>query len=494
MTKLLHIFILVLFAIPLFSQTTVDTLLTLEGIEVSSAKIMENTTGQKVMPIDTVLLKTHESSNLAEILGKGSGVQIKSYNSGGLSSISFRGTSAQHTGIFWHGFNLNQMNTGMIDLSLIPVSGFDRVEVIPGGGASLFGSGNIGGGIHLISKPEFDVENAAGINVGAGSFDAYNASIYNMYSDDKWYSKTVLNYARARNDFEYNNYLGQTGKLENNAFLRYGIMQDVYRKFQRSVLGVSLWYSTMDREIPPSVIEVPKDIDQYDRSFRSMISYRFELGKQGTQLDIKSGYFDEEFRYDENNAAGKPVIETRINTRKSQTEASLRLVRKNQIIKTGLIGIGEFGESESWNGDVSRLRGGAYLLYTLQIPSIRWKVSVNLRQEVAEGYAIPFTPSIGAEGAIFRWMSGKVNFSRNFRIPAFNELFWVPGGNPELKPEDSWNGESSLIVSPLLNSGSFYLKINGTAFSSWVDNFDPFGCRFHPGSPVQYSNGVGTRD
>lgn len=471
MIKFLHIFVFINLVIPLFSQTSVDTLLMLEGVEVSSDRIVENTTGQKVMPIDTILLKTHESSNLGEVLAKGSGIQIKSYNSGGLSSISFRGTSAQHTGIYWHGFNLNQMNTGMIDLSVIPVSGFQRLDVIPGGGASLFGSGNIGGGIHLISNPVFGNESAAGINVGAGSFDAYDASVYNLYSGEKWYSKTVLNYAQAQNDFKYTDFRGQTGKLENNAFSRYSVMQDIYRKFQRSVLGVSLWYTSMDREIPPSMIEVPKDIDQSDRSFRSMVSYRLQTGNPGIHLEIKSGYFDEKYRYDEKDAAGTPVIETQIKTRKSQTEASLRMVREKHIIKTGLIGIGEFGESESWNGEVSRLRGGAFLLYTLEIPSVRWKTSVNLRQEVAEGFTIPFTPSIGAEGAILRWLSGKVNFSRNFRIPTFNELFWVPGGNPDLKPEDSWNGESSLVVKPFINSKSLDLQATGTVFSSWVDNW-----------------------
>lgn len=453
------------------SQTRVDTVLTLEGVEISSAKIRENTTGQKVIPIDNVFLKNHESSNLAEILAKGSGIQIKSYNGGGLSSISFRGTAAQHTGIFWHGFNLNQMNTGTIDLSLIPGSGFDRVDVIPGGGASLFGSGNIGGGIHLIPEPVFDKGGTAGINAGIGSFNGYDAAVYNRMSTGKWYSKTMLNYMQAQNDFEFTGLRGQAGKMENNAFSRYGAMQDFYRMFQRSVWGVSLWYTSMDREIPPSVIEAPKDTEQYDRSFRGVISYRRQLKKPQDQAEIRSGYFDEYFRYEEKNTEGIPVMETLIKTQRSQTEASLRWVWKNQIVKTGLTGTGEFGESESWDGNVSRLRAGAYLLYTHEIPAVQWKVSVNLRQEFAEGYAIPFTPSVGAEGAICRWLSGKVNISRNYRIPTFNELFWVPGGNPGLRPEDSWNGETSLIVTPLFKSKSFNLQATGTLFGSWVKNW-----------------------
>lgn len=449
----------------------VDTVLTLEGVEVSSARIRENTTGQKVMLIDSLLLKNHESSNLGEILAKGSGIQIKSYNSGGLSSISFRGTSAQHTGIYWQGFNLNQMNTGMIDLSLIPVSGFDRVDVLPGGGSSLFGSGNIGGSIHLSSEPVFEKEKLVSACAAAGSFGEYEATVANIIADEKWFSKTLINYAQAENDFEYTDFRGQTQHLENNAYSRFGAMQDLYRKFRRSVLGVSIWYISMDREITPSMVEVPRDIDQFDLSFRGMISYLLDLNDKGNRLDIKSGYFDEEYRYEEKNTEGLPVIETQIKTRKSQTEASLRLVMNNQILKTGLIGIGEFGESESWNGDVSRLRGGAYMLYTLDIPSIRWRTSVNLRQEIVEGYTIPFTPSIGAEGAILKWLSGKMNFSRNFRIPTFNELFWVPGGNPELKPEDSWNGESSLIFEPLKSSKVLTLKATGTVYSSWVHDW-----------------------
>jgi iron complex outermembrane receptor protein len=37
--------------------------------------------------------------------------------------------------------------------------------------------------------------------------------------------------------------------------------------------------------------------------------------------------------------------------------------------------------------------------------------------------------------------SANLMASRNFRFPTLDDLYWVPGGNPDLKEEKSWNGE-----------------------------------------------------
>jgi vitamin B12 transporter len=36
------------------------------------------------------------------------------------------------------------------------------------------------------------------------------------------------------------------------------------------------------------------------------------------------------------------------------------------------------------------------------------------------------------------------NISRSYKIPTLNDRFWVPGGNPDLLPEESWSGELGL--------------------------------------------------
>lgn len=59
------------------------------------------------------------------------------------------------------------------------------------------------------------------------------------------------------------------------------------------------------------------------------------------------------------------------------------------------------------------------------------------RKEFSDRYESPFLFAFGAGFAVTNYYSLKMNISKNFRIPTYNDLFWVAGGNLNLKPEES---------------------------------------------------------
>ncbi len=72
-------------------------------------------------------------------------------------------------------------------------------------------------------------------------------------------------------------------------------------------------------------------------------------------------------------------------------------------------------------------------------------------------------------GAEYRFIPGKyylikINFSKNSRIPSMNEMYWMPGGNPDLKNETGYTAEltgewsGSLNTSLQIKSGSHLLQ------------------------------------
>lgn len=67
----------------------------------------------KTTNLDAVTTKSVE--NLAQLLQENSTVFIKSYGSGSLASVSFRGTGAGHTRVLWNGVSLNSPMNGQID-------------------------------------------------------------------------------------------------------------------------------------------------------------------------------------------------------------------------------------------------------------------------------------------------------------------------------------------------------------------------------------------
>ena len=112
-----------------------------------------------------------------------------------------------------------------------------------------------------------------------------------------------------------------------------------------------------------------------------------------------------------------------------------------------------------------------FINYKQHFPRINWNLVAGARQEVSNQTLSPFTPSLGLEGPIFKYLSHKISISRNYRLPTMNELYWQPGGNPDIQAENSWNAEFSLITDLLQNKKDFELNFTATAFSSLVDDW-----------------------
>ncbi|MBI3258775.1 MAG: TonB-dependent receptor [Ignavibacteriae bacterium] len=81
------------------------------------------------------------------------GAFIKNYGGiGGSKTISLRGTTSQQTLILLDGIPLTSGANGTVDLSGLPLSFFDEVEVSRGGSSALFGGGAIAGVVNLRSS------------------------------------------------------------------------------------------------------------------------------------------------------------------------------------------------------------------------------------------------------------------------------------------------------------------------------------------------------
>ena len=75
----------------------------------------------------------------------------------------------------------NSINTvddsmGVIPFNSIPVSSIERIEIIPGGGITLYGSGSSSGVINIITNSS-KTNNYGNLNLTASSFNTYNATL-----------------------------------------------------------------------------------------------------------------------------------------------------------------------------------------------------------------------------------------------------------------------------------------------------------------------------
>jgi outer membrane receptor protein involved in Fe transport len=77
----------------------------------------------------------------------------------------------------------------------------------------------------------------------------------------------------------------------------------------------------------------------------------------------------------------------------------------------------------------------------------RLNLNLILRHENVDGKTMPVVPFFGFDFLLLKEnpLILKGNVARNFRRPALNDLFWQPGGNPNLKVEDGFGFELGLL-------------------------------------------------
>ncbi|MCD4746466.1 MAG: TonB-dependent receptor [Bacteroidales bacterium] len=469
--KLSILIILLFTTIHLTSQNIVeDSVYTLTSVNISGTRLNDFSVGLKVDKIDSLVLDIYRSSSIGDVLNSQTPIYIKSYGQGSLATISFRGTSANHTGIYLNGFNINAPNIGMTDLSLIPIFFFKSIEVQHGGASSLFGSGNIGGAIHLNNQPEFNNNKKINLGVSIGSFSDYSSHVKFSRSWKNFYSSTGLLICKSKNDFEFKNLLNEKEKQKNSALFQYGIIQELgFKLSANQILNALVWFQFNEKEIPKTLTSKPNDALQTDKSLRSSLQWK-KYTANGSVI-AKAAYFNNNLHYNDPDTIQALNIDSKIKTQTIISEFQI----KKEFIKNLKFDAGanftlNIGETINYEKTESQKQVGMFISVVKCFPGIEWSSNLNIRQDLIEGYNVPITPSLGFEGKIWSFLYGRLNISKNFRAPTFNERFWIPGGNENLKPETSWNEEAGIIFK-LNKEQKKHSEFSITAYNTIIDNW-----------------------
>lgn len=460
MRKILQIALLIAFtSLQAFAQTTKDT------VNYKAFEVVENIvpTSYKSTQFDSSTINNTE--NLAELLAKHSPIFIKSYGSGSLATVSFRGTGASHTKVQWNGVSLNSPMNGQIDFSLYPSFFFDNAEIHYGASGLVDGNGALGGSVLMNNQEAYDKDLSTFIKQSVGSFNNYTTSSQLNYSNDKWFSETKLYFNSTENDFEFTNSSSKEhtiDTLKNANLKQYGFQQAIYRKFKKSSLGIRVWYFNSDRNLSHAMNISDNNENQQDESLRSLIEWK-GLHKN-LQYKISSAVVKDELTYvnslaniySDNNSL---FFDNNINTK--------IYLNHNFIIDNKINIKYETATADGYKASHQRFNNSWLLAINKNFN--RLTIDLMNRLIVVGDNFQPIAPSLGAK---FKLLSQhqfylKTNAGINYNYPTFNDLYWNPGGNRNLEPEKSRMTEIGLSYNNKKNS--FNTEI--TAFYSLVDNW-----------------------
>lgn len=406
-----------------------DTLM-LQEIVLSDDKLDKWAVGASMLTLDSALT-TRQSQDLATLLSSSSHIRIRNY--GALASSSIRGAGASHTQVLWNGLRLNNPMTGQFDLSLFPVFFIENIQVQSGGLGVLLGDGSIGGSIHLNNENEFSEENRTRFYTSVGSFGRRNLGVKQAISvsDVRW--SLAIYSSASENNFPFSHplYYGAEKKQvhvkQNLKAFQNSISKQFGDNFYASII---YFYQEAERLIPPTFFEAQSTAEQKDKSHRWVLNTNYQQNK--VAWNTTAAFTSDRLIFSDS----LKNIHSNHNTEQFQLNNSLEweLNSKNALRFENTIQHQRIYSKQINANRNHETRSGINLNYRGTIVN-SGVIILGIREEVLDKELSPLLPSASFRYTFNDFGVFECSANTSFRRPTWNDRFWSPGGNPDLKVE-----------------------------------------------------------
>jgi len=466
--KKIYFAIFTLMAVNVYSQTKRDTIIEINEVIIHENRLSTPISKQNrnVYVIDSETIKKLPGRTLQEVLQYANGVDIRQRGPfGGQADISIDGGSFEQTVVLLNGAKIIDSQTAHNMLNLpLPVEAIERIEILRGPAARIFGINSLTGAINIITKKPTDsgflVSTYAGSNFEKDTQDTgdtfYNTGIQlgAVLGKEKQQHSIFASHDKS-NGYRYN-----TG-FENNKILYQGNVQmndsnEISGTFGyvNNGFGANGFYAAPGDKNSTEVVQT---------TFATIQSKHAITDKWKIMPRVSYRYNYDDYRYygNSNLSAGR-----------SQHYNNSIAAELNSSIKTknGEIGFGaEFRNEDIHSsniGDHDRENVGLYAEYRT---SFFEKLNVNLGTYLNynSDYKWQIYPGIDASYELTNEFKIIGNIGTSQRIPSFTDLYLNqrPGniGNPDLVSENALQSEIGFKFnrkSLNLNVNYFYREIS----------------------------------
>ncbi|HOD37229.1 MAG TPA: TonB-dependent receptor [Candidatus Marinimicrobia bacterium] len=378
------------------------------------------------------------------------GLYLKSYGGPtGISTLSLDGSPSTHTRVVIAGFDLTSAQNGQMDISQLPPTFISSINYSPeqAGNTSAENSEGL-----LNIEPNMS---PTGFTCSAGSYGKLNLSANLDIRKTVWNSNILLGRNYYRGDYEVT-WRDQNFQRSNNSLQQnYFSWQSGYIFRSKAFARLIAFYSEQERGVAGQVWNPSPDAFRQDA-----------LGFIGLKIGwtVKTGhsYIQTLHRHSDERYVNPTIaINSRhvVNTDQIIYHANRSILNFNldftSDLKSDRLQSKQAGHhSRITLTNILALPYNFHPNYELR-PWVKFEHSPDLYQKATWGGRIAYRGS-----GILNTISG--SYGQYYAYPTFNDLYWQPGGNPNLKPDETTKYEIDLILQILpelkLVLNSYYKK------------------------------------
>ena len=423
----------ILMQFTLFSQENIPVQ-QLDTVVIKSARIdlpfKENS--RTIHIISSSAIKNGAATNVVELLQQVAGVDIRRRGTAGSQAdLYIRGGGFDQTLLLIDGIKMDDSQTGHHTLNAaVPLEVIERIEIIKGPAARVFGQNAFTGAINIVTKNRLN--KTAFANLEAGSFGQLNGSVTvgKEFENASFMAHVgALTSDGYRTNSDYNNY---------NYFLK-GVLNtqkqsiEVLATFFDKKFGAENFYTTNPA------------FHEYEETQSSLIgvstTFRSEKFKITPRVYWKRGQDMFLLKRDDPSFYRNLHITNKVGAE----------VNASYISSLGVTGFGVDVASVSISsnnlGKRDRIMASLFVEHRLNLLNEKLDITPGVALTYFSDFKFHAFPGLDLGYAISDKIKAYGNIGYTYRIPTFTDLFYkdpVTVGNENLKPEESFAQEIGL--------------------------------------------------
>ena len=387
-------------------------------------------------------------TTIADLLQQVAGVDIRRRGIAGMQADLFiRGGSFDQTLLLIDGIKLDDAQTGHHTLNLaLPLEVIERIEIIKGPAARIFGQNAFTGAINIVTKSSLDTTGV--VNLQAGSYNQVN--VESTVGTSKENFSLLAHYSHKKADgYRYNTDFENQNAFLKGQFNKQNSPIDFIASFSERKFGANGFYA------------LPSYADQYEETQGSLIAFSSRINKGNWLLKPRLYWRrgQDEYIFVRSN----PAIYRNLHIT-HKVGFAFDASNTNKLGQTGL-GIDFANVSIASNnlGDRSRFMTTVFAEHRFLLSNDQLDITPGVAVTNYTDFGTQLFPGVDISYALSEALRIYGNVGYTYRIPTFTDLYYSDSttlGNEDLKPEEALTEELGLrlIINNFQFSAAAFLR------------------------------------